>query len=49
VARTREILKNYWNEQKLPEDENIEVVQSLKLLNSVFQGIMESQKKEEVK
>ena len=49
MARTRDILRNYWNEQKLAEDENIEVVQSLKVLNSVFQDIMESQKNKEKK
>jgi hypothetical protein len=43
VARTRDILTKYWEEEQIPEDKNIEVVQSLKVLNSVFQSIMESQ------
>jgi hypothetical protein len=44
VARTRDILSKYWEEQKLPEDKNIEVVQNLKVLNNVFHSIIESQK-----
>ena len=44
VARTRDILTKYWKEEQIPEDKNIEVVQSPYVLDSVFQSIMKSQK-----
>ena len=43
VIKTRDILENYWAENKMENDENIEVVQSIKVLNDVFQEIMNSQ------
>jgi hypothetical protein len=40
VTKTRGILNDYWGANNKMPDSNIEIVQSLKGLNSVFQSIL---------
>ena len=40
IVKTKELLYSYWSENQMDEDKNIEVVQNLKGLNSIFQNIL---------